>query len=107
MKTTSHLAAVKAAAFAICVLAVTSHVADAKKKKKDKYDEKDQDATNSEADLSDNHKIPSDPVRSRRLADGLSGHCSTGSKTNDLLVDHLSLGGDRLRRNRYTCYGRT
>jgi hypothetical protein len=53
MKITSHLAAVKAAAFATCVLAVTSHVADA---------ENDQDATNSEADLSDNHKIPSNPV---------------------------------------------
>lgn len=62
MKPTSRLAAVKAVAFTTCVLVASSTLADAKKKKNDKYDENDNDATNSEADLSDNHKIPPDPV---------------------------------------------
>jgi hypothetical protein len=61
MKITSHLAAVKAVAYASCVLVATSLIAEAKKKN-DKYDENDDDASNSEADLSDNYKIPPDPI---------------------------------------------
>ncbi|MGJ8643352.1 MAG: hypothetical protein ACSHX9_08105 [Luteolibacter sp.] len=61
MKTTSHLAAVKAVAIATCVLAATSPSAFSKKKY-DKYDESGDDATDSEADLADNYKIPADPV---------------------------------------------
>ncbi|MFK7852366.1 MAG: hypothetical protein AB8D78_15430 [Akkermansiaceae bacterium] len=63
MKTTSHQAVLKTVTFVTCILTATTFVADAKKKKKkDKYDKNDNDATNSEADLSDNHKIPPDPV---------------------------------------------
>lgn len=61
MKTSSHQSAVKAATIAVCVLVATSLAADAKKKN-DKYDENDNDATNSAPDLSDNEKIPPDPV---------------------------------------------
>ena len=63
MKTTSHLAAVKAVAIAACVLAAVSPEAFAKKHKKNKkYDETGEDANNSEPDLQDNYKIPPDPV---------------------------------------------
>ena len=63
MKTTSHLAAVKAAALTACILAALSPCAFAKKgKKNDKYDSNGEDATNSEPDLADNYKIPPDPV---------------------------------------------
>lgn len=62
MKTNSHLGNLKTAALAACLLVSPSSSAFAQSAKDAKYDANGKDAMNSEADLSDNHKIPPDPV---------------------------------------------
>ena len=63
MKNTSHRSALQAVLITTLALGATSPSAFSRGSQKyDKYDENGNDASNSEADLADNYKIPADPV---------------------------------------------